>query len=336
MSSENILVTGGAGYIGSHACKVLAAAGYLSRHARQSRQGPRVGSPVGPFIRGDVGDEPLVRRILRENHISGVMHFAGYAAVGESMQEPGRYFQNNLGATIALLNAMRAEGVSNIVFSSTCATYGIPESLPITEDHPQRPMNPYGDSKLFCERALAWFHAAHGIRYAALRYFNAAGADADGELGQDTEIATHLIPLTIDAALGRRAHLSIYGTDYHTPDGTAIRDYVHVTDLALAHISALERLAAGRDCMHLNLGTGQRVSVREVIRMVEEVGGRPVPVMDTPRRAGDPPELVASSAKAAAELGWRPQHSDLRNIVATAWAWHLRKGAREGRAVAAE
>lgn len=334
MSSKSILVTGGAGFIGSHACKALANAGYRPVTLDNLVKGHEAAVRWGPFVRGDAGDEPLVRRILREHHISGVMHFAGYAAVGESMQEPGRYFQNNLGATVALLNAMRAEGVSNIVFSSTCATYGMPESLPITEAHPQRPMSPYGESKLFCERALAWFQTAHGIRYAALRYFNAAGADASGELGENHDPETHLIPLVIDAALGRRAHLSIYGTDYDTPDGTAIRDYVHVTDLALAHISALEQLAAGRERIHLNLGTGQRVSVRQAIRMVEDVGGRPVPAKDAPRRAGDPPELVASSARANAELNWQPRHSDLRNIVATAWAWQARQGSGPARKIA--
>lgn len=196
--------------------------------------------------------------------------------------------------------------------------------MPIGEDHPQQPVNPYGESKLFVERLLGWFSAAHGTRYAALRYFNAAGADADGETGEDHDPETHLIPLAIDAALGRRPHVSIFGTDYDTPDGTAIRDYIHVTDLAIAHVTALRRLEAGHDNMRLNLGTGNGHSVRDVIRMIETVGGRPVAVRKAPRRAGDPPRLVAASASAAAVLGWVPRHSDLSNIIATAWARHSR------------
>ena len=243
--SAAILVTGGAGYIGSHACKALAAAGYTPVTLDNLVFGHREVVRWGPFVRGDAGDEALVRRTLRDHGVRGVMHFAGYTYVGESMQQPGRYFRNNFGATVALLDAMREEGVRHLVFSSTCATYGVPRSLPITEDHPQLPVNPYGESKLFVERLLGWFDAAHGMRHAALRYFNAAGADADGGTGEDHDPETHLIPLAIDAALGRRPPVSIFGTDYPTPDGTAIRDYVHVTDLAQAHVAALERLLAG-------------------------------------------------------------------------------------------
>jgi UDP-arabinose 4-epimerase len=217
--------------------------------------------------------------------------------------------------------------VRTIVFSSTCATYGIPQSVPIDEDHPQRPVNPYGESKLFVERLLKWFRSAHGFRYAALRYFNAAGADADGETGEDHDPETHIIPLAIQAALGRRPSVSIFGADYDTPDGTAIRDYVHVTDLSQAHVDALRRLRDGCDSIRVNLGTGRGHSVREVIRMVEAVGGRRVPAIDAARRAGDPPQLVAASGRATELLGWTPRHSDLRNIVATAWSWHARQAA---------
>ena len=322
--TSSVLVTGGAGYIGSHACKALAAAGHTPVTLDNLVYGHAAAVRWGPFIHGDVGDEELVRRVLRDHAIDAVMHFAGYAYVGESMHEPGKYFHNNFGNTVTLLEAMRAEKVRHIVFSSTCATYGIPIAMPIGEDHPQHPVNPYGESKLFVERLLGWFGAAHGIRYAALRYFNAAGADADGETGEDHDPETHLIPLAIDAALGRRRDVSIFGTDYDTPDGTAIRDYIHVTDLALAHVEALQRLQAGHDDMRLNLGTGIGCSVREVIRMIEQVGGRPVPVREAPRRAGDPPQLVAASGSAGAVLDWTPRHSDLRNIIATAWSWHAR------------
>ena len=320
----NVLVTGGAGYIGSHACKALAAAGYTPVTLDNLVYGHEAAVRWGPFVHGDTGDEHLVRRVLRDHAIQAVMHFAGYAYVGESMHEPGKYFRNNFGSTVALLDAMRAEKVQSIVFSSTCATYGIPTALPIGEDHPQQPVNPYGESKLFVERLLGWFSTAHGTRYAALRYFNAAGADADGETGEDHDPETHLIPLAIDAALGRRPYVSVFGTNYDTPDGTAIRDYVHVTDLALAHVEALRRLQAGHDNMRLNLGTGNGHSVREVIRMIEQVGGRPVPTREAPRRPGDPPELVAAGASARTLLDWEPRHSDLCNIIATAWSWHSR------------
>jgi UDP-glucose-4-epimerase GalE len=322
MSSNTVLVTGGAGYNGSHACKALALAGYTPVTLDNLAYGHRSAVRWGPFVEGDVGDESLVRRTLREHRIGAVMHFAGYAYVGESVQLPGKYYRNNASNTVALLEAMRGEGVHNIVFSSTCATYGVPRAVPIAEDHPQNPVNPYGESKLTVERMLEAYRVAHQFRYAALRYFNAAGADADGELGEDHDPETHLIPLVIDAARGARPHVSIFGTDYPTPDGTAIRDYVHVTDLADAHVEALERLASGADALRLNLGTGVGHSVREVIRMVQEVSGRPVTVQETARRAGDPPELVAASGMARDVLQWVPRHSDLRNIVATAWRWH--------------
>ena len=332
--APNVLVTGGAGYIGSHACKALASAGYTPVTLDSLVYGHRRAVRWGPFVQGDLADGPLVRRVLREHRIQAVLHFAGYAYVGESMLAPGKYFQNNFSNSVTLLDAMCDEAVDCIVFSSTCATYGIPQTIPIDEDHPQLPVNPYGESKLFVERMLHRFSEAHGVRYAALRYFNAAGADADGEIGEDHEPETHLIPLAIDAAQGRRPDVSVFGTDYPTPDGTAVRDYIHVTDLALAHVQALQRLLAGDRCLRVNLGTGQGHSVREVVRMVEAVGGRPVPIQEAPRRAGDPPELVAASARAREVLGWSPQHSDLRNIIATAWRWHSSHHAREHAAAA--
>jgi UDP-glucose-4-epimerase GalE len=249
------------------------------------------------------------------------------------MQAPQKYFRNNFCNTVTLLDAMLEESVDCIVFSSTCATYGMPVEMPISEEHPQNPVNPYGESKLFVERMLARSHDAHGLRYAALRYFNAAGADIDGELGEQHDPETHLIPLAIDAALGLRADVAIFGTDYPTPDGTAIRDYIHVTDLAVAHVQALQRLQSGQSSLRLNLGTGKGYSVRQVVDMVQKVGGRPVPVREADRRAGDPPELVAASGRAREVLGWSPQHSDLRDIIDTAWRWHSRS-TRECAAVA--
>jgi UDP-arabinose 4-epimerase len=334
--APNVLVAGGAGYIGSHACKALAAAGYTPVTLDNLVNGHRVAVRWGPFVRGELADEALVRRVLREHSIEAVMHFAAYCYVGDSMRAPGKYFQNNVGGSIALLNAMQNENVNCLVFSSTCAAYGIPQRVPIDEDHPQHPVNPYGESKLAVERMLDWFGAAHGLRHASLRYFNAAGADADGDIGEDHDPETHLIPLAIGAALGSRPPVAILGTDYPTPDGTAVRDYVHVTDLAAAHVLALRRLQAGGESMRLNLGTGRGHSVRQVLRAVEEVGGRPVPATEAPRRSGDPPELVAASGRAAALLGWTPRHSDLDNIVATAWRWHESHDAGTRAAVAAD
>ena len=323
--SNSILVTGGAGYVGSHACKALAAAGYLPVTIDNMVYGHRASVRWGPLVEGSAGDEALVRNVIREHSITAVIHFAGFAYVGESVELPGKYFLNNFSQTVQLLEAMRAENVSRFVFSSTCATYGVPSSIPIAEDHPQKPVNPYGESKLFVERVLEWMSSAHDMRYASLRYFNAAGADVDGEIGEDHEPETHLIPLAIEAALGKRPPLKIFGTDYSTPDGTAIRDYIHVTDLAAAHVAALARLSSYPENLKLNLGSGRGHSVREVIRAVEEVGRCKVPTIEAPRRAGDPPQLVAASGKAKSLLGWTPRHSDLSNIVRTAWAWHSRQ-----------
>jgi UDP-glucose-4-epimerase GalE len=316
-----VLVTGGAGYIGSHTAKELVRDGHEVVVLDNFSTGHRWAVKWGELVEGDVGDVALVARTLRRCGIEAVMHFAASAYVGESMVEPRKYFRNNVVNTIGLLDGMLAAGVTRIVFSSTCATYGTPEQLHLTEEHPQKPVNPYGESKLFIEKMLGWYAPAYGFTYAALRYFNAAGADADHELGEEHFPETHLIPLVIDAALGRRSTVDIFGTDYPTPDGTAIRDYIHVTDLARAHVLALQQLQAGNSVL-LNLGTGHGYSVREVIAAVQTVTGRTVPARDTPRRAGDPAVLVAAAGRAATVLGWQPKCSELVEIVRTAFDWH--------------
>jgi UDP-arabinose 4-epimerase len=320
-----VLVTGGAGYIGSHACKALARAGYRPVAFDNLVYGHRWAAKWGPLVIGDLADPEALARVFAEHRIEAVVHFAAYAYVGESMQEPARYFRNNVANTLNLLEAALAHGVGHLVFSSTCATYGLPDSVPISEDTPQRPVNPYGESKLFVERALHWLGVAHGLRSVSLRYFNAAGADPERELGEDHDPETHLIPLVIQSALGVRDPVKVFGTDYPTPDGTAVRDYIHVTDLANAHVAALEYLRAGGASTALNLGTGRGHSVREVIAAVERLSGRPVPAREAPRRPGDPPVLVADAARAGEVLGWHPRLSDLETIVATAWAWHARQ-----------
>jgi UDP-glucose-4-epimerase GalE len=319
---KSILVTGGAGYIGSHTCKALHHAGFTPVTVDNLIYGHREAVRWGPFIEGDLSDKNLLQQVMREHAVAAVVHFAAFAYVGESMQCPEKYFANNVVNTLNLLDAMQGTDVPHIVFSSTCATYGLPKRIPIDETHPQKPVNPYGESKLFVERALHWYEVAHGLKSAALRYFNAAGADAEGDIGEDHTPETHLIPLVIEAALGARPHVDIYGTDYPTPDGTAVRDYIHVTDLGDAHVRALNHLLAGGDSVALNLGTGQGYSVREVIAAVEQVSGRKVPTRCAPRREGDPPELVADAARANQALGWYPQHSTLQNITKTAWDWH--------------
>jgi UDP-arabinose 4-epimerase len=318
----NVLVTGGAGYIGSHTAKALARNhdkpividDLSTGHARNVKW--------GPFVRASISDTAIVRGVLKEYQIESVVHFAGSALVGESTDRPLAYFQNNLGGTLSLLQAMLEAGVKDIVFSSTCATYGMPLHVPIAEDQPQRPINPYGESKLAVERVLQWMGAAGQIRWVALRYFNAAGADPEGELGEEHEQETHLIPLAIGAALGKRERLQIFGTDYPTADGTAIRDYIHVTDLASAHIAALQYLKRANESKAINLGTGSGASVREVIAKVQLIGGQTVPTVAAPRRAGDPPILVASSELARKVLQWEPSHSSLETVIETAWNWH--------------
>jgi UDP-arabinose 4-epimerase len=322
MTRQVVLVTGGAGYIGSHSCKALAAVGYTPIVYDNLVNGHREAVRWGPFVEGDLADLPRLVATMRDFRVSAIMHFAAYAYVGESVRDPRKYFHNNVVSALSLLDAMREVGVSRIVFSSTCATYGIPDIVPITEAAPQRPVNPYGDTKLTIERALYWYSHAYGIRACALRYFNAAGADPDGEIGERHEPETHLIPLALEAALGRTPYVEVFGSDYPTADGTAIRDYIHVQDLARAHVRALQYLIAGGASIAVNLGTGQGHSVRAVLKEVELVTGRQVPRRDGERRAGDPPELVADAQYASRVLGWRAEVSDLPNIVRTAWAWH--------------
>jgi UDP-glucose-4-epimerase GalE len=322
--SKAVLVTGGAGYIGSHAAKALARAGYVPVVLDNLVHGHRAAVRWGALVEGDVGDPALVAETLRRFDIAAVMHFAAFAYVGESMTRPERYFRNNVVSSLALLDAMREAGVRRIVFSSSCATYGMPESVPIREEMAQRPVNPYGESKLMVERMLHWEGLAHGLQHVSLRYFNAAGADAEGEIGECHEPETHLIPLILDAAQGRRAGIEIFGTDYPTPDGSAIRDYIHVGDLAEAHVLALGHLERGGASLALNLATGRGHSVREVIAAAERITGRRVPRREAARRPGDPPALVADATRARTVLGWTPRQSDLDTILATAWAWHQR------------
>jgi UDP-glucose-4-epimerase GalE len=320
--SQSVLVTGGAGYIGSHACKILARAGYQPVVFDNLSRGHRQAVRWGPLVEGDLADRERLVMALQTHSVSAVVHFAAFAYVGESVADPALYYRNNLAGTLSLLEAMRAARVDKIVFSSTCATYGIPEGIPIRETAPQLPVNPYGETKLAIERALRWYGEAYDLRSVSLRYFNAAGADSEGEIGERHEPETHLVPLVLQAALGQRSHIDIYGSDYPTADGTAIRDYIHVEDLAEAHLRALEHLSAGRESAALNLGTGRGHSVREVITAAEAVSGRAVPWRNAARRAGDPPVLVADPSLAAKRLGWRARHSDLHTIIGTALAWH--------------
>jgi UDP-glucose-4-epimerase GalE len=316
-----ILVTGGAGYIGSHAVKLFLARGHDVWVYDNLCMGHRQAVPADRLVVGDLTETARLDHVLLERRIEAIVHFAAFSFVGESVREPAKYYQNNLVNTLNLLECARRHGVGRFVLSSTAATYGTPERMPITEDTPQAPINPYGTTKLAIERALGDYAHAYGSGYAALRYFNAAGATPDGTLGEDHDPETHLIPLVIFAATGKRQHIEVFGTDYPTPDGTCIRDYVHVDDLAEAHLLALEQMGPGSE-LRYNLGIGRGSSVREVIRTVEAVTGKTVPVKEAPRRPGDPPVLVASSEKIQRELRWRPRFKDLRTIVETAWNWH--------------
>ena len=321
-----ILVTGGAGYIGSHTCKYLASAGHVPVVFDDLSQGHEWAVKWGPFERGSLNDPARLDDVLARHKVDAVVHFAASALVGESMTNPGKYFRNNALGTFTLLEAMRAAGVGTIVFSSTCATYGDPVRIPIDETHPQSPVNPYGESKLMVEKMLRWYGEAHGMQWIALRYFNAAGADPEGEIGEDHDPESHIIPLVIGGTLGARPPVKVFGTDYPTPDGTAVRDYIHVFDLADAHLRALDRLGSGTASQAINLGTGRGHSVREVIDTVTHVSGRTAPFEVAPRRAGDPPELVADPARARAVLEWTPRYADLSTIVSHAWQWHSARG----------
>lgn len=317
----NVLVIGGAGYIGSHMVRMLDQNQHHVVTLDNLSTGFREAVTAGDFYEGDLGDRQLVRKILRENSIDAVMHFAACALVGESVENPAKYYQNNVVAACELLEAMRAENVKRIVFSSTCATYGNPERVPISESQMQLPINPYGFTKLVLERALQDYCNAYEFGFAALRYFNAAGASPKGDIGEDHEPESHLIPIVLQVALGQRSHVTVFGDDYSTPDGTCIRDYVHVDDLARAHLAALEKLKPGT-ALKINLGTGKGHSVKDVIEVCREITGAPIAEEIGKRRAGDPPELVADASQAKEVLRWTPEHQSLRNIVETAWRWH--------------
>jgi UDP-glucose-4-epimerase GalE len=316
-----ILVTGGAGYIGSHTVKLLLSRGHAVTVYDNLSAGHRQAVPADYLVVGDLKDVDHLDHVLLVNQIEAVVHFAASCYVGESVTDPAKYYQNNLLNSLNLLERCRRQGIKRFVFSSTCATYGVPTAVPIAETEKQLPINPYGNTKLAFERMLADYAPAYGIGYASLRYFNASGAAADGTIGEDHDPETHLIPIVLQVALGKRPHVEIFGTDYPTLDGTCIRDYIHVDDLALAHLLALEKIEPGRGVCY-NVGIGKGYSVREVIRTCEEVTGKTIAVKEGPRRAGDPPELVAASDKIQYELGWRPQYTELRPIVETAWNWH--------------
>jgi UDP-glucose 4-epimerase len=317
-----ILVTGGAGYIGSHANKELTRTGYETVVLDNMSYGHPDFLKWGVFEEVDLGDLESIRNVFRKYEIEAVMHFAAFTYVGESVEDPQKYYLNNLRNTLNLLQVMNEFEVRKLVFSSTCATYGNPQKIPLTEDHPQNPINPYGQGKLMVEKVLKDYSSAYGLRYVSLRYFNAAGADPEGEVGERHHPETHLIPLILDAAMGKREDIKIFGTDYPTPDGTCIRDYIHVTDLADAHIKALKYLEAGGESEVFNLGNGNGFSVREVIEEARKVTGKEIKATETERRAGDPPVLVGSSEKARKILKWQPKYDDLTKIISTAWEWH--------------
>ncbi len=318
----NILVTGGAGYIGSHCCKALAQNGLQPVTIDNLVYGHPHFVRWGEFFQGDIGNPAHLKKCFSRHKIDAVMHFAAYAYVGESVQDPLKYYENNLRNTIHLLHAVVENDIKYFVFSSTCATYGNPEKTPIDEKHPLNPVNPYGKTKRMIEEILEDYRAAYGLEYISLRYFNAAGADPDGEIGEDHDPETHLIPLVLDVANGKRTAIKVFGTDYATPDGTCIRDYIHVSDLAQAHILSLQRLMDGADSRAYNLGNGRGFSVLEVIERARQISGKEIAVENTGRRPGDPPVLIASNEKAVAELGWKPRYADLDAIISTAWNWH--------------
>lgn len=324
-----VLVTGGAGYIGSHTCKALSQAGFTPIAYDNLVYGHREAVKWGPLIHGDIGNCSLVKETLQNYQPAAIIHFAAFTYVGESVSLPGKYYRNNVSGSLAFLEALCTYKPLPFIFSSTCATYGMPQSIPIDEEHPQAPMSPYGRTKLMIEQILCDFSAAHALPHVALRYFNASGADPRAEIGEDHDPETHLIPLVIEAALGKRSYIEIYGTDYPTHDGTAIRDYIHVTDLAYAHVKALQHLLSGGENLQLNLGTGQGYSVRQIIKAVEEAAGTSITIREQARRAGDPPVLVANSSKSQKLLKWQLQHSDLETIVATALKWHRKKWATQ-------
>ena len=317
-----ILIVGGAGYIGSHLNKEINKKGIETVIFDNLSYGHRDFVKWGTFEKGDLGNIEDIRAVFKKYPIEAVMHFAAFTYVGESVEDPQKYYQNNVKNTLNLLQVMLEENVKYFVFSSTCATYGNPVEIPITENHPQDPINPYGKGKLMVETVLKDYSDAYGLKYASLRYFNAAGADPEGEVGELHDPETHLIPLILDVAAGRREDIKIFGTDYDTPDGTCIRDYIHVTDLAEAHILALEYLQNGGESDFFNLGNGNGFSVKEVIETAEEITGKNIKAVEAERRAGDPPILVGSSTKAKETLNWNPKYDELSKIIETAWNWH--------------
>ena len=324
--SKKVLVTGGAGYIGSHTVRALKKQGFEPVIFDNLSRGHREAALDAPLIEGDLLEPEAIRSALSGQTFDAVVHFAALTYVGESVSHPHVYYRNNVMGTLNLLDAMREEGVRAFIFSSTAAVYGDPQRIPMDEDHPKSPVNPYGQSKLMVERILADFDSAFDLRYVALRYFNAAGCSLDSQIGEDHDPETHLIPRVLQAAKGEIPNVTILGTDYETPDGTCVRDFVHVEDLAAAHILALRHLLDGGKSLALNLGTSTGNSVREVIDCVGRVTGRKVPLEEGPRRAGDPPFLVADASRAQKELGWKAEHADLEVIVDSAWRWMERGG----------
>jgi len=319
---KNILVVGGAGYIGSHMAKYLSKKGYMPIVLDNLVCGHRRAVKYGPFFEGSMNDPSLLEKIFSDYPISAVMHFAAFCYVNESIEQPAKYYQNNVANTLALLEAMVERNIGNFIFSSSCASYGEPVEIPMTEDHPQKPISPYGRTKVMVEQILDDFRRSYELESVCLRYFNAAGADPDGELGEDHNPETHLIPLVLKTALGQRPLLDIFGDDYPTPDGTCIRDYIHIEDLAQAHLLALERLLAGLSGGQYNLGNAKGYSVKQVIETARRVTGKEIPAKVVERRPGDPAVLISSSEKAVKDLAWRPQFPDLETIMETAWTWH--------------
>ena len=325
---KTILVTGGAGYIGSHACKALAAAGYQPVAFDNLVYGHPWAVRWGPLVEGDILDRAALDRVLEHYKPAAVMHFAAFAYVGESVSNPGKYYRNNVAGSLNLLEAMRDHNIDKLIFSSTCATYGVPQVSPIPETHVQQPVNPYGTSKLMIEQMMRDFGTAHGLQSIALRYFNAAGADPSGEIGESHDPETHLVPLVLDVAAGKRPDVTIFGDKYPTPDGTCIRDYIHVTDLAQAHVLALQALEAGQQSAVYNLGNGRGYSVKEVIDTAAVVTGRKIDFKIGLPRAGDPPSLVGDSTLITNKLGWIPAYPGLETIIESAWRWHQRSATR--------
>jgi UDP-glucose-4-epimerase GalE len=333
---STVLVTGGAGYVGAHTCKALREAGYLPLVIDNLSTGHKGFVQWGPLIEGDIQDTGLVAQTIRSHHVDAVLHFAASAYVGESMTDPQKYYESNVAGSLSLLKAMRQTGCHHIVFSSTCAVYGEPADIPIREQTPKDPVNPYGASKLMIERILSDYARAYGLCYVALRYFNACGADPEDEIGELRDPETHLIPRAMMALQGHIDDFAVFGTDYETPDGTPIRDYIHVSDLADAHVAGLRRLLEGGESGAFNLGTGHGYSVKQVLAQIEWMTGERLTIEKGPRRPGDPPVLIADPSLANKELGFDPRRSDLKTVIATAWAWHRRAHPKKGNGIASK